>query len=436
MAVAGVAATVMAAAPPAHATTTTGIVLAAGGSDTTENVMDQILSDLVPAGGTSVVYNGNTYGVSQAVNIHATFSGTVNVPNDAECNGGAAGGQNWVKDPAAPASNSTPAVGNAPFGSGAGRDLLNFEETGSGAFTTQKGCIDIARSSSGTRGLANATAGKDTANFEYYAYGLDALSWASASLKAPATMTLPQLTGIYTCAAGFTDWGSLGGTPGPIKPYLPQKGSGTRSFFLKMLGLSESAALDACVPPATNLVEENNGSAIPAADRDKAIFPYSGAVWNFQESNRVNPTVDKRGGMTLRGFSPVTGAAGNVAQWNGSDNQYELATPALETILGNPASYGVVSESNTALGNASFSTTNSFQGVRYIFNVLDKAGSLNGYNAAKALLGFDNVASGYKSALCSGSEQGALLSAGFAPLDNSNPNSLNAALSTCRFTHP
>ena len=407
------------AAPAAHAVPVP-VVVAAGGSDTTQDVMGDILAG---ANGTTVTYNGNQYTVT-ARNIPAYPLSAVSVPGDANCPT-----TSWTKDPLAPSGSTTPTKGISPFGSGAGRDYLNFEENTAPA--GEKGCIDIARSSSGKR-TTGTTNGTDGAQFEYFAYGLDAVSWASTSLKAPSTLTLAQIQGIYNCS--ITNWDQVGGTSGPIVPYLPQPGSGTRSFFISAFlgGVTPSAS---CVPSSKE-IEENQGQTVAAADIDKAILPYSAGLWDYQQSNKANPTIDKRNGAKLGGYTTGAGSPvkANPAQWVAGDNQYELATPALVSFLGLPASYAVVSEVNVKTATPGFNANTDYNGIRYIYNVINKAAPTAVYESAKALVGFDTVggAGAFKSPLCNGDNAGSIQSFGLATLDTSNPNSLNPTASTCR----
>jgi len=412
----GTTAAMFLTAPAAHAATP--VVIAAAGSDTTQDVMGDFL---LTQDGQTVTYNGNSYTVATK-NIPAFPASGYSVPSDANCPT-----TSWVKDPLAPVANTTPTLGNAPFGSGAGRDYLNYEQQSAPA--GQKGCIDIARSSSGRR-TVGTTNGTDAAGFEYYAFAMDAVSWASTSLKAPATLTLAQIQGIYNCS--ITNWDQVGGSSGPIVPYLPQPGSGTRSFFISAFlnGVTPSAS---CVP-ASKEIEENQAKTVNGADIDKAIMPYSAALWDYQQSNRANPTIDKRNGAKLGGYT--TGAASPVkgipSQWVNGDSQYELATPSLISFLGLPASYAVVSETNIKTATPAFSAATDYNGIRYVFNVINSGGVTSSYEAGKALIGFDNVAAGFKSPMCDGSGAGSIQTFGLATLDTTNPNSLNAAGSTCR----
>jgi ABC-type phosphate transport system substrate-binding protein len=425
------AATFVAAAPAAHATLPAGqVAVAAAGSDTTETAMDSIMADL---DNRTVTVNSASV-TERAYNIRANVTGSYSVPGDASCTDGS-----WSKDPLAPAANTAPTFGVSPFGSTAGRNYLAAENAGTGPggpggvpATSGAGCVDIARSS----GAPRAAGGGDKSTFEYYAFALDAVSWATTSLKAPATLTRQQITDIYDC--NITDWSQLpGGQAGTIKRYFPQAGSGTRSFFISDVLVGKASSY---VPPAAGtgacsasntltLIEENEGQQIADADLDKAILPYSAAVWSFHAQNSINPTLDRRKGARLGGITTTAAVNASPVFWNGVDRQYQLDTA------------GVVTENNVKQANAGWSEAGgNYPGIRFVYNVLDNNGNRPGYQAAFQLVGFQNVASGAKGPLCDARPGGTgatefaiILSNGFAPLSNTVNATSNLAGSTCRF---
>ena len=409
----------------AHAVVPTGqIVVAAGGSDTTEKIMNDIAA---ADDGTQVDIAGT-----------ATTVRVFNIPTDpkpspfvvpGDTGNGCNADQNWVKDPLAPAANTSPTLGTSPFGSTAGRNYLAAED--GGTLASSAGCIDVARASNTPRG----TAGGDKATFENFAFALDSVSWATTSLKAPPTLSLAQIQGIYACT--ITDWSAVGGVAGPIQRYFPQVGSGTRSFFISDIlgGVTPVDHPGTC--PNMKLIEENqaNGgilgtsNSVVDADIDKAILPYSAAVWSFQESKRINPTLDRRKGARLGAITASSLTASPIA-WDGVGRNYFLDTST------------VVTEANVKLNNS----TVAFPGIRYVWNVVDSAGPTNSYLAARKLFGFVNTPSSTDiSPLCSNSPAGdarqsaayfAILSNGFAPLSTadapgSGANS-NVTGATCR----
>jgi hypothetical protein len=141
--------------------------------------------------------------------------------------------------------------------------------------------LQFARSSSGATW---ATGGK----YSYIPLALDAVTYATASTEAdvPTNLTIANLTAIYSAADGALvtiggqsyEVGNEANADADIRPYLPQTGSGTRSFWLGQLGLTE-----ADVATSTNSavewsytggsVQEHDGSVL--ADVDNAIVPFS-----------------------------------------------------------------------------------------------------------------------------------------------------------------
>jgi ABC-type phosphate transport system substrate-binding protein len=153
-------------------------------------------------------------------------------------------------------------------------------------------CIDFARASRGTQT-------GDPTGLLWVGWGKDAVSWTtpkSGSGK-PTTLTVAQLTAIYTCTS--TTWKQVGGTStATIVPVLPQTSSGTRAFFLKQIGVTTPGSC--VVNGSINItgdthnpvpIEENTGVSVSDSggpltgnqfeftNNPNAIFPYSVAVW-------------------------------------------------------------------------------------------------------------------------------------------------------------
>ena len=202
----------------------TPLQITAVGSDTTQGVMRAILAGTTTAG---VNYT----------NVDAYVTTNVVVPADDYCDGGV------TFSPTAPSPVSANAQ-VAPAGSGAGRTLLNAYANGTTYPGNYKACVDIARSSSYSATSPNAGTG------EYYAYALDAVSWATTSQNAPSSLTAAQVRGIYQCT--YTDWSEVGGTAGPIQRYMPPTTSGTRDFFYdEILGADSSGVSKSTVLPTS-----------------------------------------------------------------------------------------------------------------------------------------------------------------------------------------
>lgn len=406
---------------PAHADEPAGTVaVAAAGSDTTEKFMNDYLSGKTSSNDGTTTYTVHTYNIP-AFPTAAGFP----VQNDGKCN---AVGSNTQFPGGTMAWKQTPATPTAPSGSGAGRTRLNLERTVEAG--NPHACIDIGRSSS--KGGAGAAEG----TFEYYGFALDAVTWATPSLKAPANLTRQQVQDIYRC--NIKDWGDLpGGIPGPIQRYLPQSGSGTRNTFeSEFLDVSAGNPLpndgsNGCpvikvLDKNGNPFEENQGTTIANADIDKAILPYSGGVWAYQKNNAINPSLDRRNNVRLGGTTTVTGAiTRNAARWNGTNGVYEL------DFINASNPNGVVDDGNTSIANASFSKVNGFPGVRFLYNVVD-AGNANSYGPAVGLVGFDNQAvPTFRSPVCNNAARTLILSYGFAPLTTETGAS-NLGATTCR----
>jgi phosphate transport system substrate-binding protein len=290
----------------------------------------------------------------------------------------------------------------APNGSTAGRDALKA------SFLAGDGCIDIARSSGAPRPIGPG-AGQDPAEFEYYAFALDAVGWSSASTAAPSNLTLAQLQGIYNCT--FTNWNQVGGGNQQIERYYPQAGSGTRAFFQSdVLGFDPTTfSSGSC--PAVQLSQENTGTVIAAnGDQQSAIEPFSGA--NFAAmANGAIP--DQRAGQAIKNLD------GKNIEFS-TPGGLRLATPE---VTGDPTA--PVQEANVRLNDP----TPAYAGVRYVFNVI--ANGSASYTSAQRYVAFDNVDKGSTSPLCSGGRKATVEHFGFGALNTTiGPN--NLAGSTCR----
>jgi len=426
-------------------------VITAAGSDTTENVMGSILSQLNTDA--NPTYNVPVYGTTN-------FS----VPGDSYCPDNIfyrTIGDSPIPTPVAPGIAS-------PNGSGAGRnalrdyvastkrytggtEVLSSNAVAYAAATPVKGCTDIARSSSFSSGSPAATKG------QYFGFALDAVSWASPSSKAPAKLTLAQLQGIYNCT--YTDWSQVGGSAGPIQRYLPPTTSGTRQFFQSdLLGLSTSynsfTSVSGSCPTVTvydknnDPFEENRGDRIPDADLEKAILPYSAAQWVYQANNAANPSIDQRkssGGTVteLKGIdrSPVGKGVANATDsvtnntshyaWNTIDGRYQLNDIGWSTVDPTPdaAGYPVIVGNYPKEASKAYDTVD-FPGVRIVFNVLHTDSP--SYSIARGLVGFNNIEGGTKSRLCNGEFKSTIAAFGFSPLTSTSNSSSNVAGSTCR----
>lgn len=234
-------------------------------------------------------------------------------------------------------------------GSGAGRDLLRValgqvssasvaiapDELGkartAAAPTTASvaGLVDFARSSSGPSGAV--TNGVVT----YVPFAIDNMTYGvSADSKIPNNLPLtdganPSIANIYNgtftkvitdsttgafiklAAPGYTV--GAGETANTIHAYLPQAGSGTRSFWIGKVSITETQISTAAVPatdvtPSGVSVQEHDGTAV--ANDPFALMPFSIGQWVAQ-ANGV--ATDRRHGIVLQqsgSVNPTTVAAG------------------------------------------------------------------------------------------------------------------------------
>jgi ABC-type phosphate transport system substrate-binding protein len=380
-----------------------GTVISAAGSDTTEGMMDQILTDNAPGTGTEF-------------NIHALQPTNLTVPGDAHCG------------TATYNSVASSGVFASPNGSGAGRDALKNSVAGTfpdGPTGAGKGCVDIARSSAEPRAI-----GSDLATFEYYAFALDDVTWASPSLAAPASLTVQQIRDIFQC--NITNWNQIpGGGSGQIQRVFPSNSSGTGDTFIKKVlgGTPPVASGPNC--PAVITAEENHGNLFLdttnqpalAAAYQQAILPYSAGKWAFQTNNASNPTLNITGGVRIGGIVPTGGSQSTVKYpllWNGTSGKFRIDSGT-----------GLVNENNPNLTNPS--DTSQLPGVRYLYNVLDNTSP--DYTVARNLVGFDRTVAATPTApLCSGGKASVIVSQGFLNLP---PQTVGSATnSTCRFKTP
>ncbi len=196
--------------------------------------------------------------------------------------------------------------------------------------TTLAGKIQYARSSSGPK--VPGTAGNSQLTFIPFAR--DAVSYAfNGTTGTLGSMSLSQIQGVYlgtiTKINGIT-----------MRPYLPQAGSGTRSFFLtKVMGLTTEPAFWATLPTT----EENDANVISVVGR---MMPFSAANWIAQKNGKqVNHTGTAKIGSP-NGVAPTFGTAPTL-------------TPHIvyfaNTTFGRDV-YNVVTTASVTPGNAKFNS--------------------------------------------------------------------------------
>ncbi|GAC1365891.1 MAG: hypothetical protein NVSMB32_09730 [Actinomycetota bacterium] len=108
----------------------------------------------------------------------------------------------------------------------------------------------------------------------------ETLTMAVPTVHNAVPLSTAQLNKVYTCAPGATTWNGAvisGTATSTIIPVLPQPGSGTRSTFLKDIGLTDPQVTGL---PCIKISEENDPLAISALGPD-AIGPMSSSRLNM-----------------------------------------------------------------------------------------------------------------------------------------------------------
>ena len=354
----GIAGSALVAAPAiaVPAASTPGAILSGVGSDTTYWVQ----------GGLTLQYN-----VDNLFNTEAPKDRVVNV-------------QPFTQAPF-PTATVVPAEGACateiqydagnlpPGGSSAGITALNADTNG---------CIDFARSSRGQKIT-------DPATDQFYAYALDALSWARfPGTKAPLNLTQQNLIDIYTCDVNGVpfadDWSDVGGTAGAIKKYAPQSNSGTYSFWNSKI--LNGATIDAGCNGAnlSTFLEEHDARGVLSADKTTAILPYAYGQWTASSKAVI---ADLRNGVTLGNINGVKASASTINET------------------------GVT----------------HFLGTRYAFNVLKTTAP--SYNDTMRMMGVDNAGNGW---LCNNNANKIIKLYGMTPLKKLAAGGGVTTLSYCR----
>ena len=178
-----------------------------------------------------------------------------------------------------------------PDGSSAGIDALR------NAVDNNTNCLDFARSS-------REPADKSTQDLTWIPFAKDAVTYAvRGDSPLPLDLSTDDLQAIYKCE--ITD---IGGTH--LTPLLPQANSGTRSFFLSTIGVTEAdITAGGCVD---GTIQEHDGRFLDSAGD---IMPYSIAQYVAQGNNI--PGVENRHGAavlaSLNGVAPVVNGKLNPA---------------------------------------------------------------------------------------------------------------------------
>ena len=204
-------------------------------------------------------------------------------------------------------TGSTPI--NRPVGSGAGKALLYG--------STNNPDVTFARSSS-----AISTTEKQ-AGLQAFAFALDSLRMAvsgSVASNAPAKLTGADIVGIYK--GDITDWSQIDPSKsGVIKPYVPQSGSGTRSFFEAQLASLNGGTKVTYGSSVNDTMHENTDDVLK--NDPNAIAPFSLA----KQATLFPSTVHLEASLANGGWS-ADRAVYNVVRGT------SLADPTIQAIFG------------------------------------------------------------------------------------------------------
>lgn len=176
--------------------------------------------------------------------------------------------------------------------------LASFNATGSATITPRSGASAITRPNGSSAGINELQANPDVSfarssrgpaatgdeDTLFFPFAKDTLGYvyAAPTSKAKANLTLKNVKQIYTCVK--TDWSDFkGGKKGHIQAKAPQAGSGTRSFFLASIGITEEQLQDAIAQPnkqcSVSEVQEHDPVAV--IGQKNAIAPFSLARYSI-----------------------------------------------------------------------------------------------------------------------------------------------------------
>jgi ABC-type phosphate transport system substrate-binding protein len=128
-------------------------------------------------------------------------------------------------------------------------------------------CVDFSTS---VRPRVSTDPPRGTGGIVFVSLADDAVTWSTqATTNAPTSLTTAQLAAIYNCSV--TNWSQVGGSNGLIQAFIPQSGSGERTFFLQAIGVT---APGSCV--STLQQDEGVDSELQGPN---VIFPYSVAKY-------------------------------------------------------------------------------------------------------------------------------------------------------------
>lgn len=171
--------------------------------------------------------------------------------------------------------------------------------------------IDASRSSS------EATP-NPAGTYSYLPFGQDAVSYAfkggagvsQSSLDYVSSLTTAQLNAIYTSASNT----AIPSSSDVIVPRLPQNGSGTRTFWLQVLGGGTAITPGAASNGTATTLPENNGNVLTPAAGEIQVIPFSVASYIAQANGVASANTTAT--ITLgkpNNVAPATGTAPSLA---------------------------------------------------------------------------------------------------------------------------
>ncbi len=276
---------------------------------------------------------------------------------------------------------------NRPNGSGNGQKALSASINLSGTRTWPAsggvditGQIDFARSSSGP---SSSLVGTD---LTFIPFALDAVTYAvSAASDFPRDIALGAAGQDSIVPAPFTLRNIYRGTVTTyvdsdfatvtIRPLLPQSGSGTRSFWIGKLGMTETDITNGGVATSlSNTVQEHNGTFVT---KPGDLVPFSIAQYiaqgNHGSFNVAYPVTERRGNIELGSINtikPLLPVPAGGVQLNSSFPVNRLVYNVVSTPRLTGVSAADVMLQNTFAGPTSSVCTQTATIIKYGFGTI------------------------------------------------------------------
>jgi hypothetical protein len=293
------------------------------GSDTTQDVVDGLAAAITPLASSSTPAGSLASYLATGSTTVVTRSGAAAIPRAS----GSGSGRDMLRVAIGQTTSATIAASN---GSGSSANVTANKDN-------SVGMIDFARSSSAASSLL------DGGVLTYIPFARDAVTIAvdpdSPLAVVPFVLGASTVTGapslyniyrgdvryayisgsagsyVYNSAGATAEAAPVGTTAYAIQAYLPKVGSGTRSYFIGKIGISEAniVTINGATPNtikstygASIAVEEHDGSVVDGDNT--AIVPFSIAQWVAQTNEKAP---DRRHDAILTqmdAIAPTTGS--------------------------------------------------------------------------------------------------------------------------------